>query len=87
MKKMDDTEVEVDGENQPVVEVTEEATTANNGARSRLQFQLLKNVYNFWHCRSSTVRLTVQLFKLRRLVILALFGCQTVHKHQEWTVS
>jgi len=38
MKKMDDTEVEVDGENQPVVEVTEEATTANNGARSRLQF-------------------------------------------------
>jgi len=40
MKKVQDTEVEADDENQRVAEVTEEATVADNGngARSLLHF-------------------------------------------------
>jgi len=38
MKKLPDKEVEADGENQPIVEVTDDAAVADNGTRSLMHF-------------------------------------------------
>jgi len=60
MKKLEGTQVEADGENQPVVEVTDEVTATDNGARSLVHFIFLEVCITFGiYCSTFNILLFV----------------------------